>query len=59
MDPKVKTELVRRVKCLIGIIAALYDKEGVRTIGKVVDEWLTARAKYEKSARTRARRKKS
>lgn len=59
MDPKAKTELVERVKCLIGIIAALYDKEGVRTIGKVVDEWLEARAKYEKSARSRARRKKS
>lgn len=59
MDPKAKTELVNLVKNRIGIVAAFFGEEGVRIIGKVVDEWLDTRAKKEKAARARARRKKS
>lgn len=59
MDPKTTKQIIDMIKQFIGIIAALYDVEGVRIIRKLADEWLKTRAKKTKAARARARRKKS
>lgn len=56
MDSKAKKELIASAKNAIGIVAALYDEEGVRIIGKVVEEWL---AKKAKTTKKRKKRKKS
>ena len=59
MDPKAKTQLVERVKWIIGMIALQYFEEGVLVIRDVANEWLVARSKKAKATKSRARRKKS
>ncbi len=59
MNPKVLAQLVKAIKSFVATIAVLFGKEGVRIIGKLVDEWLEARAKKAKTTKKRARRKKS
>lgn len=59
MDPKAKTQLVERVKWIIGMIDLQYFEEGVLVLRDVANEWLVARSKKAKSTRSRAQRKKS
>jgi dsRNA-specific ribonuclease len=59
MDPKAKRQLVKAAKSFTAIIAALFYEEGVRFLRNTAHEWLEARAKKAKTAKPRARRKKS
>lgn len=59
MDPKVLAQLVKAGKSFVATIAVLFGKEGVRIIGKLVDEWLEARSKKSKTTKKHKKRKES